>query len=68
MACIHLQQLYDLCREHDIKLGGSDLIHLVCEQCGKQEVCPSMLVDHQEATDNVPPLARAGSADEAMRP
>ena len=25
MACIHLQQLYDLCREHEIKLGGSDL-------------------------------------------
>jgi hypothetical protein len=68
MACIHLQQLYDLCREHDIKLGGSDLIHLVCEQCGKQEVCPSMLINHHDAADVVPPLARAGSADGAMRP
>ncbi len=68
MACIHLQQLYDLCREHEIKLGGSDLIHFVCEQCGKQEVCPSMLIDHHEPADIVPPLARAGSADDAMRP
>lgn len=65
MACTHLQQLYDLCREHEIKLGGSDLIHLVCEQCGKQEVCPSMLVDHRGSeADDLP----APAMDETMRP
>lgn len=67
MACIHLQQLYDLCREHEIKLGGSDLIRLVCEQCGKQEVCPSMLVDHREL-ERERPLAPAAELDETMRP
>ena len=67
MACIHLQQLYDHCRAHEIKLGGSDLIHLVCEQCGKQEVCPSMLVHHRdeesEAAAAAPP-----AFDDSMRP
>ena len=67
MACVHLQQLYDLCREHEIKLGGSDLIHLVCEQCGKQEVCPSMLVNRRddEPTEAVAPAA---VIDDTMRP
>lgn len=49
MTCIHLQQLYQLCREHDLKLGGSDLIHVVCNQCGQQEVCPSTLTDEYDA-------------------
>ena len=67
MACIHLQQLYDLCREHEIKLGGSDLIHLFCEQCGKQEVCPSMLVHHRDAEPEEAP-APAVAFDDSMRP
>lgn len=51
MACIHLQQLYKLCHEHDLKLGGSDLIRVVCNQCGVQEVCPSTLTDEYDAKD-----------------
>lgn len=49
MTCVHLQQLYRLCQEHDLKLGGSDLIHIVCNQCGEQEVCPSMMTDEYDA-------------------
>jgi hypothetical protein len=49
MTCVHLQQLYKLCQEHDLKLGGSDLIHVVCNQCGQQEVCPSTLMDEYDA-------------------
>lgn len=45
MACVHLQQLYKLCQEHDLKLGAPDLVRVVCHQCGEQEVCPSMLMD-----------------------
>lgn len=45
MICVHLQQLFDVCREHDLKIGGSDLIRVVCRQCGQQEVCPSTLVE-----------------------
>ncbi len=49
MPCVHLQQLYKLCHEHEIKLGSSDLIRVVCNQCGEQEVCPSMLTDEYDA-------------------
>ena len=45
MTCIHLQQLVQLCESNQIKLSSSDLIHVVCEQCGKKEVCPAALYD-----------------------
>ena len=51
MSCIHLQQLYDLCDREGVKLSSSDLIHIVCRQCGKQEVCPSTLNDHYPEQD-----------------
>jgi hypothetical protein len=43
VTCIHLQSLYKFCQEQDLKLSGSDLIRVVCRQCGGQEVCPSTL-------------------------
>ena len=49
MTCVHLQKLYKLCQEHDLKLGGSDLIRVFCHQCGEQEVCPSTLMDEYDA-------------------
>lgn len=49
MACAHLQQLFRLCQDHDLKLASSDLIHIVCNQCGEQEVCPSVLMDEYDA-------------------
>ena len=45
MTCVHLQQLYQLCQKHDLKLGASDLIRVVCHECGEQEVCPSTLME-----------------------
>ena len=48
MTCTHLRQLYDLCQKHELKLGGSDLIRMVCHQCGEQEVCPSTLMDEYD--------------------
>lgn len=51
MTCIHLKQLYQLCHQHDLKLGASDLIRVVCQQCGEQEVCPSTLMDEYDARE-----------------
>ena len=48
MACVHLRQLYQLCQDHDLKLGGPDLIRIVCRQCGEQDVCPSNRVEMDE--------------------
>ncbi len=49
MPCVHLRQLYTLCQEHDLKLTSSDLIHVVCTQCGEQEVCPATMTDEYDA-------------------
>ncbi|TWU25711.1 hypothetical protein [Bythopirellula polymerisocia] len=52
MACVHLQQLYQLCQDQQLRLGGSDLIRVVCHQCGDQEVCPSALVEERDSTES----------------
>ncbi|TVS20998.1 MAG: hypothetical protein EA424_01140 [Planctomycetaceae bacterium] len=49
MTCVHLKKLYDLCAEEELKIGGSDLVRIVCKQCGEQEVCPSVLMEQYEA-------------------
>jgi hypothetical protein len=49
MPCIHLRQLFQLCEDYQIKLGGTEVVHFVCEQCGMQEVCPDMLMDEYDA-------------------
>ncbi len=45
MTCVHLRKLYELCQTHELRLGGADLIHIVCHECGEKEVCPSGLMD-----------------------
>ncbi|MSR59296.1 MAG: hypothetical protein EXS05_16915 [Planctomycetaceae bacterium] len=52
MVCEHLRQLYQLCLDQKIRLSGSDLIHVVCHQCGLKEVCPSNLRNDREADDD----------------
>jgi hypothetical protein len=51
MTCVHLQKLYQLCADHDLKLGGADLIHIVCKECGEKEVCPSGLMEECETDE-----------------
>ena len=60
MTCVHLQKLYQLCQENQLKLSSSDLIHVVCSQCEKDEVCPSVLLDEYQAkqTDEHAPQAK----------
>jgi hypothetical protein len=57
MTCVHLRKLYELCQTHDLKLGGPDLIHIICHECGEKEVCPSALMDElsDESTDESRP-------------
>jgi predicted RNA-binding Zn-ribbon protein involved in translation (DUF1610 family) len=49
MTCKHLTQLYDYCQTHNLKLSSTDLIRIVCPQCGVEEVCPSVLSDEYES-------------------
>ncbi len=48
MPCVHLNQLYQLCRDSQVHLSSTDLIHLVCRQCQQEEVCPSMLFEEYD--------------------
>jgi len=56
MTCVHLKKLYALCEKEQLKLGGADLVRIVCTQCGEQEVCPSMLLEEYEAQHRTTPL------------
>jgi hypothetical protein len=49
MPCVHLRHLFQLCEDYQIKLGGTEVVHFACEQCGVQEVCPDMLMDEYDA-------------------
>lgn len=51
MLCDHLQQLYDLCVKNDLKLSSSDAIRVLCKECSKTEVCPSILIDEYDSRD-----------------
>lgn len=49
MVCNHLRELYQLCETNQLRLGGSDLIRVVCKQCDQEETCPSVLMDEYDA-------------------
>ena len=55
MACVHLQELFQLCQENDLKVSGADLVHFVCEKCNRQEVCPMSMLEQQEETVQISP-------------
>ncbi len=70
MICVHLKELYSLCEQHDLRLGGSDLIRIICKQCEQEETCPSMLLDDYETIhpdeDAETPLKTAGDSQEEI--
>jgi hypothetical protein len=49
MVCSHLRELYDLCETNQLRLGGADLIRVVCKQCNQEETCPSVLMDEYDS-------------------
>jgi hypothetical protein len=64
MACVHLQELFQLCQENDLKVSGADLVHFVCEKCNRQEVCPmSMMEQQEEIVQLSPPTSETLAAE-----
>jgi len=60
MSCKHLQELYEICQRHQLKLSSSDLIRIVCPLCGVEEVCPDALCEeydarHHDEQNSAPP-------------
>ena len=63
MTCKHLKELYEMCEKHRLRLSSTDLIRIVCPQCGVEEVCPDVLMDEYESEH--PPEDQEGDvADE----
>jgi hypothetical protein len=68
VTCKHLKELYEICQAHQLKLSSTDLVRIVCRQCGIEEVCPSVLAEeydtrHSEKTG--PATPRSDSAAQA---
>ena len=67
MVCVHLRRLYQLCRDEKLRLGGSDLIHLICQNCGIQEGCPATFDEHFESkNERFAPRAAVASGNDAV--
>ena len=66
MTCVHLRRLYQLCQDEHLRIGGADLVRIVCHQCGEQEVCPSLLLDEYEQ-EHPTEIADDNAADEQQK-
>ncbi|MFK7778268.1 MAG: hypothetical protein QM501_09115 [Gimesia sp.] len=49
MVCTHLKELYQLCEKNQLKIAGSDLVHIICKQCDEEETCPSIMMDEYDS-------------------
>ena len=68
MTCVHLRKLYQLCQDNNIRLSGVDLIHILCEECGEKEVCPSVLMDEYDEKGRSNSEASPPATDSPARP
>lgn len=64
MTCVHLKKLYDLCQTNHLQISSSELVRIVCQQCGIEEVCPS--VGDAEYGQRHPEPRSTDSAEEAQ--
>ena len=61
MPCDHLRKLYELCDENQLEFSSSDLVRIVCKQCEREEVCPSVLVS--DYSSRHPPADSDGKSE-----
>ena len=64
MTCKHLKDMYEVCQAHQLRLSSTDLIRIVCPQCGVEEVCPSVLSDEYDEYETKHP--EAGSVGKSI--
>lgn len=63
MSCVHLKELDRLCHDHHLEISRSDMVRLVCTECGEHEVCPSNRMPEDgldDASDRGSEVASAG--------
>ena len=67
MTCQHLKQLYNYCQTHNLRLSSTDLIRIVCPQCGVEEVCPSVLSEEYESKHHEPGSEQTEGEDQRKK-
>lgn len=63
MTCMHLREIDRVCNSNGIVLGRTDLIRIVCAECGEHEVCPAHSVT---LTEDANPVARVSVVGKSM--
>ena len=53
MTCAHLKRLYQLCQQESLRFSSAELVRIVCQECGMEEVCPSTLTDEYDAKSSL---------------
>lgn len=66
MTCQHLKELYEICQRNNLRLSSSDLIRIVCPECGVEEVCPALLCDEYDERHRRPPEPGSPSGGESQ--
>ena len=41
MICVHLKEIDRLCHDYKVEISRTDMVLMVCTDCGEHEVCPS---------------------------
>lgn len=41
MICVHLKEIDRLCHNYKVEISRTDMVRMVCTECGEHEVCPS---------------------------
>jgi hypothetical protein len=55
MSCVHLKEINRVCSDNGVHVSQSDLVRIVCKECGDHEVCPSNPVQFEgEAAVELP--------------
>ncbi len=65
MACKHLKALYELCQNQQLRLSSSDLVRIMCVECGTEEVCPSVLYEQYEKKHPSEPKGESNASDKS---
>ncbi len=53
MLCEHLEQLHDYIKQHDIEIGGLDMLRIVCKKCQVQHECPEISAEYWQVEPKI---------------
>lgn len=46
MLCEHMKELHHFIQDHEIEIGGLDMLRIVCKKCQVQHECPEISAEY----------------------